>query len=160
MHERVLSFLSYRGRPARQGRAYREIDFVVGSAGTPKVFVEIKTITVTPRERGTAQLESVLNIARCKWPHVRGVWLQIFLGGTLEFIHDVPVSCVEIDEVIQHLSGDAESHEIIKLWIDGSSLVRAAQNQSLLPDDFLIQLKAALEMATDSVGAWLRSARN
>jgi len=104
----------------------REIDLVFGSDLRPKIFCEVKPRerTVHRDHRGISQLTASIAVASARWEGVRGVLLNVYLGGVLRLLRtdiEEPNFC-NLDKLkpsIENVSTD----EVPTIWIDWGELL-------------------------------------
>ncbi len=143
--ERILESPT-RDRKGKTISIYREIDFVSGRATSPDIFVEIKFREQSMNGKsGWPQLDRSLEIARTRWPGVRGLCVNVALGDVLQTEQECVYPTVmtsELPAAIQDLSlKDGNT-----VWICGNEVAAFALQHDLFTDDDVRRLPELREV--------------
>ncbi len=142
-------------RRRRPRHRYRELDFVHGSASSPRLFVEIKhRETISSGSSGSGQLRSALAIARQKWPSLAGLCLNVHMGSILGLEANEHLKLVAIGQLRNAMPCDAANVERIPVvWIDSKEVGAYAVQAGLLSESELQHLRRLRELAHNPLQA-------
>ena len=144
---RVLKYMSISPVLNVHQWRFREMDCVCGSdLNHPECIIELKAPSKF-RIKSKKQLEMTLELARSRWPSVRGIWVNLYLGSVLEVEATPPcrvLSGNEASEILKRNSSgnsESESQEIESLWVDGQEFIEMAIKRGWLPANFQKELR-------------------
>lgn len=125
---------------------FREIDIVAGNPDIPQIFVELKVRGRTDKGiGGTSQVRKSLRIARHRWPNVKGIAFNVFMGGVFRS-SNVPTvrfhSLSSLEKIVQNPPDPP-----MGFWLDGEEVVGEAIRLGLLPPDYPSVLREARNLA-------------
>ena len=135
-----------------QGRSvlrYRELDYVHGPEGSPKLFVEIKQReTLHSGSTGSKQMAAALNVAHNEWSFVAGACLNVHMASILELdTHDQPqlTSLEELPRIV--LREPNLNTDVPVLWIDSKVVATFAVQADLLTEEEIRKLPRLRKLA-------------
>ena len=160
---RALLFRLFRGSESRilkftemdeghQSTKFHELDFVVVTDSVPSVFFEIKFRENHKQSKvdGVGQLYDNLDIARCRWPEIRGVCVNIFTGFIFGLAEREPEgldSLTALSVIVDTL--DQRQIPVAGIWLSGAELLRAAN----IPTKVVKQIQRSRTAAMNSIEA-------
>jgi hypothetical protein len=127
---------------------YRELDYVHGTEGFPKLFIEIKHREgVDTGSSGLRQIAGALAVARNEWPTISGACLNVYMATVLKIDahEEPPCSCLEDLSCIEDEA--KERGDIPVLWIDSKVVATYAVRSNLMTEVEVCRLPKLRELA-------------